>query len=298
MGIGNVRTHFPVSQIIGLITPHGDREHERQNRSRSSRIRPLITPHGDREPRSSNGSNSPSTHSLPLMGIGNSGRPSTRSCCTISLPLMGIGNRTRLVACGERTTAHYPSWGSGTGKSLHGLIRDQNSLPLMGIGNQTDRHPDHQGNCDSLPLMGIGNNKMAFLDDFKIKLITPHGDREPSPAVPAWMATPFSLPLMGIGNPGLMRRFIGHEPISLPLMGIGNSPRRSPTSRRPRSHYPSWGSGTESAPGRGQRTSLLITPHGDRERGTCCRQRSAPGSHYPSWGSGTHTRIRHGMKSC
>ena len=95
-----------------------------------------------------------------------------------------------------------------------------------------------------------------------------------------------SLPLMGIGN--LTQGH--HQELglynSLPLMGIGNRSASSCSSRRPRTHYPSWGSET---PGRsptsaGGRCSLplmgignlfepqrrreglvLITPHGDRK---------------------------------
>ncbi len=65
---------------------------------------------------------------------------------------------------------------------------------------------------------------------------------------------------------------------SLPLMGIGNDP------------------GTRRLSNQLQ----LITPHGDRERGSATRWNRSGGTHYPSWGSGTGLdveRINTGAKS-
>ena len=92
-------------------------------------------------------------------------------------------------------------------------------------------------------------------------------------------------------------------------MGIGN--RRDVAIREGRigPHYPSWGSGTTTAPRTMPPGSRLITPHGDREPGHGEGDRPARSglitphgdreprygssrtagimTHYPSWGSGT-----------
>ena len=96
-----------------------------------------------------------------------------------------------------------------------------------------------------------------------------------------------SLPLMGIGNRLLIIRYGSSQKASLPLMGIGNlGTHRSISRCLIRTHYPSWGSETWTAPGGGapNQASLplmgignntlsgllrvainLITPHGDRK---------------------------------
>ena len=119
--------------------------------------------------------------SLPLMGIGNSSFEAPIVVGeSISLPLMGIGNRLPYdvphprrpplttphgdrepapIRCPppETTTAHYPSWGSGTGLPSHPNGDILISLPLMGIGNDLIERRDQVRGIRSLPLMGIGN---------------------------------------------------------------------------------------------------------------------------------------------
>ena len=121
----------------------------------------------------------------------------------------------------------------------------------------------------SLPLMGIENQRADFGVRLRHpRLITPHGDRKRNAAGKSSLATALSLPLMGIEN----RRH----------------PRRRPPPRS--AHYPSWGSKTR----RGQRREYLavgrlITPHGDRKRGSPPPAAHTPHrAHYPSWGSKTH----------
>ena len=207
-----------------LITPHGDRKLERDDEAHAPAA--LITPHGDRKleiRRLRDGGTMSVRDSLPLMGIGNGHRPRAarggpglitphgdrkleRRARTDrrdlhSLPLMGIGNPPPASPASPPRPPHYPSWGSETRASAGTTGPKPTSLPLMGIGNMLAATHSGQPPASSLPLMGIGN----FLLDKRLSpvyhLITPHGDRKPSPSSASPTAPCASLPLMGIGNP-------------------------------------------------------------------------------------------------
>ena len=96
------------------------------------------------------------------------------------------------------------------------------------------------------------------------RLITPHGDRERRYSPYPVTSSRTHYPSWGSGTQ-LTARLDTKRKSSLPLMGIGNPGLGRPPTSELWSHYPSWGSGT--------RTS-------DRFRG------GFP-AHYPSWGSGT-----------
>ena len=99
-----------------------------------------------------------------------------------------------------------------------------------------------------------------------VLLTTPHGDQERSCLVDLSFACSISLPLMGIRNVGRVPGV--HQVVELTTPhGDQERPSTRRRATRPRSHYPSWGSGTRT----------------DRRR---CRRGAPP--HYPSWGSGTH----------
>ena len=76
-------------------------------------------------------------------------------------------------------------------------------------------------------------------------LITPHGDRKPEEIVTRTYLTPYSLPLMGIGNSSVAARTAARiSSCSLPLMGIGNCAEGWRRQSWCGAHYPSWGSET------------------------------------------------------
>ena len=183
--------------------------------------------------------------------------------------------------------------------------------------------------------MGIGNRRhrphgLAAPDN----LITPHGDREPSRSTPTRTSPRSShYPSWGSGTRG---HPLPVQPVLLLITPHGDRERhKHAVDQRGVSapHYPSWGSGTTGTDPDGNEWSVtslplmgignrgnvveprrgrkrLITPHGDRERGSmrerapirscslplmgignstrrsgCRAGRTAP--HYPSWGSGT-----------
>ena len=166
----------------------------------------LITPHGDRKLGDLLGTYVQSGTSLPLMGIGNvSFNDWPGRTHADSLPLMGIGNLnpsweivnwyvcvlitphgdrkpSRAATPPKSWDAHYPSWGSETAHSMQTSPASLSSH-YPSWGSETPRSAA-QGRyvCDSLPLMGIGNAGAAELRRMgAIHLITPHGDRKPSP---------------------------------------------------------------------------------------------------------------------
>ena len=121
-----------------------------------------------------------------------------------------------------------------------------------------------EATTDSLPLMGIGNAGAGELGVVVALLITPHGDRKPSPTSTLALDAVRSLPLMGIGNASTGLPSSGQSN-SLPLMGIGNQ--------------------GEAVCAHGR--SVLITPHGDRKLAGYGGHILEFASHYPSWGSET-----------
>ena len=81
------------------------------------RGRQLITPHGDQERVVYSDDQSQTNHSLPLMGIRNHPAPALKADIpAFSLPLMGIRNAPGFGPDRGATSAHYPSWGSGTSR--------------------------------------------------------------------------------------------------------------------------------------------------------------------------------------
>ena len=286
---------------VRLITPHGDRKLLRGGGLPADPRRALITPHGDRKPsrppdcrRRPRASHYPSWGSEPperpgrhyqstfLITPHGDRKPAAATaiescgCRRSSLPLMGIGNccsSRRARRCSGSMAAHYPSWGSETGRGAR--LSDPRGRLITPHG---DRKPSARG-CgacsadSSLPLMGIGNREGIRLRlGAGGGLITPHGDRKPVPPprdrrsclsthYPSWgsetgsaicgarPSAPWSsLPLMGIGNFG-------------PLLAAGQPPDRA----------------------------QLITPHGDRKLESRIERYGTGGeqAHYPSWGSET-----------
>ena len=131
------------------------------------------------------------------------------------------------VAVSVYVTAHYPSWGSETRRVGHGPGR----RPYVRL------------------------------------LITPHGDRKPTPTTaltetgrcshyPSWGSETYTAALADLA-----------AVVSLPLMGIGNPAAAAAGRRDSAAHYPSWGSETRYAPQipGGGAPADLITPHGDRK---------------------------------
>ena len=219
-------------------------------------------------------------NSLPLMGIGNPGtrRVGSRVGAWNSLPLMGIGNRTSWRRRGRCGRAHYPSWGSETGRRPRVM---PTTSPI------------------SLPLMGIGNSPRGLAPVARsIFLITPHGDRKlrcrGAPSAPA----SGSLPLMGIGNGHAPRPETLRQRLSLPLMGIGNQERLADSERTQASlitphgdrkrklprvrdgaqadSLPLMGIGNSRGARRYGRGTPLITPHGDRKHARVSGRRRVP----------------------
>ncbi len=267
-GSGTAEAAARATTRFRLITPHGDRERSSWEgstpRSRTTHypswgsgtgdlrglhvpVDSLITPHGDRE----------------LEGGPEDGRLGLAR----SLPLMGIGNTCRFASVSTALTAHYPSWGSGTGPGQRVLQR--RALDL--ITPHGDREQDRRGLHDR---------------DHR-HLITPHGDREPSPTPARRWPPATHYPSWGSGTPWASPASRGqsdtHYPswgsgtlpdtvadavatCSLPLMGIGNlEPLAREIAHFFSPHYPSWGSGTAAIQEVRTHLELLITPHGDRE---------------------------------
>ena len=140
-----------------------------------------------------------------------------------SLPLMGIWNRRGVhrldhpgsllitphgdlepvrhsPSCAGRCS-HYPSWGSGTGRSV----------------------TSDSGKTTSLPLMGIWNRRCAARRRPSLHpLITPHGDLEPGTAPrPPAQSAPLITPHGDLERGGALL-IVARGRASLPLMGIWN----------------------------------------------------------------------------
>ena len=98
---------------------------------------------------------------------------------SFSLPLMGIGNLSSVDQQG----------------AIH-----SNSLPLMGIGNQAEDGSAVDTIQDSLPLMEIGNASVRHHIQYRVVLITPHGNWKLVMTQRPSRIQSYSLPLMGIGN--------------------------------------------------------------------------------------------------
>ena len=258
----------------------------------------------------------PAPPSLPLMGIGNpASTPAYAAALSgFSLPLMGIGN----VASGDeparqvRLITPHGDWeppGPGAGKpprrhliTPHGdwepggeraprrnVVRL--SLPLMGIGNPARSAAiAAMRSTTHYPSWGLGTGLSCATYAKKARrLITPHGDWEPSKAARSPRpSTRSHYPSWGLGTRTSFARSETGGTDSLPLMGIGNSRLPTPGGARPSSHYPSWGLGTPRlSPGRrhpdvcslplmgignlgvagilDEPELALITPHGDWE---------------------------------
>ena len=206
-------------------------------------ISTLITPHGDRERVLICGVGFSNFTSLPLMGIGNEIRPVSEDLENLLItphgdrepgrhrpPQAALGPHYPSWGSGTMPPArsirldksHYPSWGSGTLLTLMGSNRTTNSLPLMGIGNAAIRpHGNDEGKAH-YPSWGSGTFRRRRGHSDPVRLITPHGDREPVSLDQSANNSLHSLPLMGIGND--------------PIDAADRTPRTS--------HYPSWGSGT------------------------------------------------------
>ena len=223
------------------------------------------------------------------MGIGNwSGTSRGRQPDPLITP---HGDREHACSPGLRfffSTAHYPSWGSGTRRLPAGLRHVLLLITPHGDRERITAMATIPGAIAfSLPLMGIGNKNVELLISAISNLITPHGDRErmarrprpvgSSPHYPSWgsgttarraaRAPPgFSLPLMGIGNPIVGRTCHDGRFGSLPLMGIGNTLRQR------------W------------RTDMIVFSlplMGIGNRTTSASTFGSAPTHYPSWGSGT-----------
>ena len=190
------------------------------------------------------------------------------------------------------------------------------SLPLMGIGNLPPWCVPPWFAGSHYPSWGSGTVAAGELVEAQgVKLITPHGDREPR-EVPEVRGDGVrgSLPLMGIGNiAGPAIGAVSREPhfpswgsgtwtyvkvtvpsvVSLPLMGIGNVAQKRGGILQSKTHYPSWGSGTfcwrpsDWLDG----TSLPLMGIGNA-RAPSAGSTWPWTSHYPSWGSGTRRRRR------
>ena len=198
---------------------------------------------------------------------------------------MGIGNSSTGSVTMARAMAHYPSWGSGTAKAAWAPLIVEISLPLMGIGNE----------------LAVRPTAVCCL------LITPHGDREPSPSrrprgchrahYPSWGSGTrlaasetavrlHSLPLMGIGNgarPDRRKR----DSLLITPHGDREPPRRRVTPWARIRSLPLMGIGNLDTGRVVALSALLITPHGDRELLRHNRRSISRAAHYPSWGSGT-----------
>ena len=205
---------------------------------------------------------------------------------------MGIGNAASEQASScSATSAHYPSWGSGTPDIGSGTGTSVGSLPLMGIGNRrlvlgmpphaplTTPHGDRERQVHQRPR------------DTRTELTTPHGDRErgcgtaggvrrgaahypswgsgtshrgwPRPSHPKELTTPHGdrEPSRAMG-----RRFDWRRSTHYPSWGSGTSASSALSWCPPVTHYPSWGSGTAGRPWTMRPSTKLTTPHGDRER--------------------------------
>ena len=201
------------------------------------------------------------------MGIGNTSSSSSADVPRItSLPLMGIGNLERLDSPAWRNVLITP----------HGDWEHRNVAVAHGGPALITPHGDWEQVADRAGREAPG------------ELITPHGDWERKPGSPSNRISPYSLPLMGIGNSLTGEHLPRHAVLitphgdwelhprseddmndtdSLPLMGIGNSPLPCRgDSRRRGAHYPSWGLGTPLHVLVEGRLQALITPHGDWER--------------------------------
>ena len=177
MGIGNAGGPADTAERVGLITPHGDREH-------------MYVADADAH----------DAVSLPLMGIGNVRiRHGKGGLDMSSLPLMGIGNkaghelplrRERLITPhGDREPgtyrrrtstprAHYPSWGSGTHPADE---LDRRGIELITPHGDREPAPRTEENGATLLITPHGDRELLLrrvAQDRTAPLITPHGDRE------------------------------------------------------------------------------------------------------------------------
>ena len=188
---------------------------------------------------------SPTTNSLPLMGIENFLRPVTTSAIvsTASLPLMGIENFSNSARIGSGGWTHYPSWGSKTARRMAAPASISSSLPLMGIENCGRPCPARTATTPHYPSWGSKTLDMYDLGRKHAELITPHGDRKrdfcPSERIMVSLITPHGDRKRGRN----WRR--GHQVILLITPHGDRKPAGSQWMRPSRtSHYPSWGSKT------------------------------------------------------
>ena len=166
MGIGNSCYLGHREMILKLITPHGDWKREKPYYHDPAQNR-LITPHGDWKPVEARKGNVTAEASLPLMGIGNPGTPSSGiSGWKSHYPSWGLETQPLRPAPPMFYVTHYPSWGLETcapsQRFSPGILVI--SLPLMGIGNLLAKATGQAVEHDSLPLMGIGNAETARLN--------------------------------------------------------------------------------------------------------------------------------------
>ena len=242
MGIWNLGRHLQREHSRLLITPHGDLELLRVAR-RDLDFIILITPHGDLEPEIAAAlGRSPQT-SLPLMGIWNSLVTRTASDLRFSLPLMGIWNPSEGGVAADAAIlitphgdlelpskyspahgieAHYPSWGFGT-------------CALRMSRTVSSAH---------YPSWGFGTSASPFVPRLQSRLITPHGDLEPSACLIRSAASLSSLPLMGIWNLFDVPRHADEPDLITPHGDLERACARSASRSRVSAHYPSWGFGT------------------------------------------------------
>ena len=208
-------------------------------------------------------------------------------------------------------TAHYPSWGSGTGAGHPvALAKTHTHYPSWGSGTRFSPARNDDRDAVSLPLMGIGNPAGRIRPRGCCRLITPHGDRErvvrgAEGQERHHLITPHGdreldvldqlvLSFLDLITPHGDRERVD-PPLrdaaylhSLPLMGIGNPQAHGALDALAvTAHYPSWGSGTWHRQGVGTWFAVAHYPSwgsGTRRPATGTR---SPRSHYPSWGSGT-----------
>ena len=257
--------------------------------------------------------------SLPLMGIRNlANLLSTGPSGLNSLPLMGIRNRRRNHAersqhplttphgdqerrepTGSRrraSTAHYPSWGSGTRVAEIADELDMISLPLMGIRNKISVGAVHDLVVDSLPLMGIRNTALPEMSAADLPTHYPSwGSGTGATAMRERPPDRAHYPSWGSGTGRAAHAAAGDGWLTTPH----GDQERAGRARSPRypsaAHYPSWGSGTDPRTEEVLPELDLTTPHGDQEPPLCAPRRRCTRSHYPSWGSGTCGRRRPGQ---
>ena len=183
------------------------------------------------------------------------------------------------------------------------------SLPLMGMnrsvagpatrGGRRTHYPSWGSGTVSLPLMGIPQANRWTPPAVPL-LITPHGDREPggqtrSNAGHAQLITPHGDRETRIGSSRRMELITPHgdreqflhgtTKSHYPSWGSGTQRRCLHSHRRRGSHYPSWGSGTGWSTGRANPAHYPSWGSGTRAilHGTCRGRGHA--AHYPSWGS-------------